>query len=98
MFSLVTTRRATITDVADLADVSVATASKPLDSLDSHVNAREATGQPIPEAAARRGFPPNALAQGPPSGQTRSVGPLTADLAGRFGIPCRSVRKRFRDS
>ena len=86
-------QEATITDVAALASVSVATASKP---LNDRVDVREATGQSVPDAAAQLGFPPNALAQGLMPGRTRTVGLLTGDMVGRFGIPCYSARKRFR--
>jgi hypothetical protein len=89
----VTIRRATITDVAASAGVSVATASK---ALTGRVDVRETTGQRVPDAVAQLTFPPNALAQGLLPGQTRTVGLLAGDMAGRFGIPCYSARKRFR--
>ncbi|MEV6866888.1 LacI family DNA-binding transcriptional regulator [Streptosporangium subroseum] len=68
--------------MAVLAGVSVATASEP---LDSRADVRKATGQPVPDAAARLGFPPNALAQGLLPGQSRTAGLLTGDMVGRFG-------------
>ncbi|GAA0433695.1 LacI family transcriptional regulator [Acrocarpospora corrugata] len=79
-----TTRRATITDVAALAGVSIATASK---ALNGRVDVRAATRQLVLNAAAQLSFQPNALAQDLLSGQTRTVGLLTSDMVGRFGIP-----------
>ncbi|WP_062431392.1 LacI family DNA-binding transcriptional regulator [Herbidospora daliensis] len=79
-----TTRRATITDVAALAGVSVATASKALNGRD---DVRATTRQLVLDAAAQLSFQPNLLAQGLLSGQTRTVGLLTSDMVGRFGIP-----------
>ncbi|GIH25296.1 LacI family transcriptional regulator [Acrocarpospora phusangensis] len=79
-----TARRATITDVAALAGVSIATASK---AINGRVDVRAETRQLVLDAAARLSFQPNALAQGLLSGQTRTVGLLTGDMVGRFGIP-----------
>ncbi len=77
-------RRATISDVASLAGVSIATASK---ALNGRQDVRDSTRQRVIAAAAELAFQPNALARGLLSGQTRTVGLLTSDSAGRFGIP-----------
>ncbi|WP_308250187.1 LacI family DNA-binding transcriptional regulator [Sphaerisporangium fuscum] len=74
----------TISDVASLAGVSIATASK---ALNGRENVREETRQRVIEAAEELRFQPNALAKGLLSGQTRTVGLLTSDSVGRFGIP-----------
>ncbi|WP_346147245.1 LacI family DNA-binding transcriptional regulator [Nonomuraea recticatena] len=76
--------RATITDVAALAGVSIATASK---ALNGRQDVRDSTRQRVLEAARELAFQPNELARGLLSGQTRTVGLLTSDSAGRFGIP-----------
>jgi LacI family transcriptional regulator len=77
-------RRATISDVASLAGVSIATASK---ALNGRHDVRASTRQRVLEAAEELSFQPNALARGLLSGQTRTVGLLTSDSVGRFGIP-----------
>ncbi|MFJ2033142.1 LacI family DNA-binding transcriptional regulator [Streptosporangium sp. NPDC087985] len=74
----------TISDVATLAGVSIATASKALNGRDQ---VRAETRQRVLEAAEELAFRPNALARGLLSGQTRMVGLLTSDSVGRFGIP-----------
>jgi LacI family transcriptional regulator len=77
-------RRTTITDVATLAGVSIATASK---ALNGRSQVRAETRQRVLQAAEELAFQPNALAQSLISGQTRTVGLLTSDSVGRFGIP-----------
>jgi LacI family transcriptional regulator len=77
-------RRATITDVASLAGVSIATASK---ALNGRQDVRASTRERVLAAAEELSFQPNALARGLLSGQTRTVGLLTSDSVGRFGIP-----------
>lgn len=77
-------RNVTLKDVATLAGVSVATASKALNGRD-HVH--PATRQRVIEAAENLSFRPNALAQRLPSGQSGTVGLITHDLDGRFSIP-----------
>lgn len=77
-------RRATINDVASLAGVSVATASK---ALNGRQDVRASTRQRVLAAAEELAFQPNPLARGLLSGQTRTVGLLTSDSAGRFSIP-----------
>ncbi|MFC4591699.1 LacI family DNA-binding transcriptional regulator [Sphaerisporangium corydalis] len=77
-------RAVTISDVAALAGVSIATVSKALNGKD---NVRAETRQRVLRVAEDLGFQPNALAKGLLSGQTRTVGLLTSDSVGRFGIP-----------
>ncbi|WP_030160009.1 LacI family DNA-binding transcriptional regulator [Glycomyces sp. NRRL B-16210] len=77
------TRAATLADVARLAGVSVATASKALNGRD-HVHVR--TRERVVEAAAQLSFSPNPLARGLLAGRTGTVGLLASDL-GRFSLP-----------
>ncbi|GAA0831262.1 LacI family DNA-binding transcriptional regulator [Streptosporangium amethystogenes subsp. fukuiense] len=77
-------RAVTISDVASLAGVSIATVSKALNGKD---NVRADTRQRVLEAAEQLAFRPNALAKNLLTGQSRTVGLLTSDSAGRFGIP-----------
>jgi LacI family transcriptional regulator len=74
----------TLADVARLAGVSVATASKALNKRDE---VAAETRRRVLSAAEELSFQPNGLAQGLISGRTRTVGLLTDDLAGRFAIP-----------
>lgn len=78
------TRKVTLQDVARLAGVSVATASKA-------INAREgvasATRERVLEVVRQVGFTPNELARGLLVGQSGTVGLLTSDLEGRFVLP-----------
>ncbi|SDD74375.1 LacI family DNA-binding transcriptional regulator [Glycomyces harbinensis] len=78
------TRTATLSDVARLAGVSVATASKALNGR-NHVHAQ--TRERVFEAAAQLSFSPNSLARGLLAGKTGTVGLLTSDLVGRFSLP-----------
>jgi LacI family transcriptional regulator, galactose operon repressor len=80
----VRTRTATLHDVARLAGVSVATASKALNGR-SHV--RTETRERVVKAAEQLSFSPNALARSLLGGRTGTVGLLTSDLEGRFSIP-----------
>lgn len=77
-------RSVTLTDVARLAGVSVATASKALNGRDQ---VKAETRTRVMEAAERLSFQPNALARGLLAGRTGTVGLLTSDLEGRFVIP-----------
>ncbi|WP_326826314.1 LacI family transcriptional regulator [Streptosporangium sp. NBC_01639] len=77
-------RAVTINDVASRAGVSIATASK---ALNGKNDVRAETRQRVLRAAEELAFQPNALARGLLSGQTRTVGLLTSDSVGRFGIP-----------
>jgi LacI family transcriptional regulator len=74
----------TLTDVAALAGVSVATASK---AINGRNEVAPATRSRVLEAANKLSFQPNALAKALISGRTRTVGLLTDELAGRFAIP-----------
>lgn len=74
----------TLKDVAALAGVSIATASKALNGR-SHVHPQ--TRNRVIEAARKVSFTPNSLAQGLLTGRTGTVGLLTNDLEGRFSIP-----------
>lgn len=76
--------RPTLRDVAQLAGVSVATASKALNGRDQvHPDTRAR----VLSAAERISFTPNALARGLLAGQTGTVGLITGDLDGRFSLP-----------
>ena len=77
-------RTATLTDVARLAEVSIATASKALNGRDQ---VKAETRARVIAAAEKLSFSPNALARGLLAGRTGSVGLLTSDLEGRFSIP-----------
>jgi len=77
-------RAPTLADVARLAEVSVATASKALNGRD-HVRAE--TRSRVLEAAEQLSFVPNSLARSLLAGRTGTVGLLTSDLEGRFSIP-----------
>ncbi|MEV4140201.1 LacI family DNA-binding transcriptional regulator [Dactylosporangium sp. NPDC049742] len=75
----------TLTDVAKLAGVSVATASKALNARDE---VAPATRRRVQQAAEELSFQPNVLARGLISGNTRTIGLLTDELsAARFAIP-----------
>jgi LacI family transcriptional regulator len=75
---------ATLTDVARLAQVSVATASK---ALNDRGEVAPETRRRVLRAAKDLEFQPNILARGLVSGRTGTVGLLTDELAGRFAFP-----------
>ncbi|GLK15780.1 LacI family DNA-binding transcriptional regulator [Herbiconiux flava] len=77
-------RAATLNDVARLAGVSIATASK---AVNGRAEVAESTRQRVMAAATEIGFTPNALAQSLIAGRTGTVGLLTSDLEGRFVLP-----------
>lgn len=77
-------RAVTLSDVARLAGVSVATASK---ALNGRSQVRAQTRERVFEAAEQLSFQPNQLARGLLAGRTGTVGLLTSDLEGRFSIP-----------
>jgi LacI family transcriptional regulator len=77
-------RAVTLSDVARLAGVSVATASK---ALNGRSQVRPQTRDRVVEAAERLSFRPNPMARGLMAGRTGTVGLLTGDLEGRFSIP-----------
>jgi LacI family transcriptional regulator len=74
----------TLRDVARLAGVSVATASK---ALNGQPQVRAATRARVVQAAEQLSFSPNTLAQGLITQRSGTVGLLTSDLEGRFSIP-----------
>ncbi|MFI7545043.1 LacI family DNA-binding transcriptional regulator [Actinoplanes sp. NPDC049599] len=71
-------------DVAKLAGVSIATASK---ALNNQPQVRAETRAKVVQAAAQLSFSPNTLAQGLITQRSGTVGLLTSDLEGRFSIP-----------
>jgi LacI family transcriptional regulator len=77
-------RAATLSQVAQLAGVSIATASRALNGRD---DVRVETRDRVIAAAEQLSFRPNALAKGLLEGRTGTVGLLTTDLEGRFSIP-----------
>lgn len=77
-------RRATLSDVARIAGVSVSTASKAINGKDE---VAPATRQRVIEAAKKVSFTPNEMARSLLAGRTGTVGLLTSDLEGRFVLP-----------
>ncbi len=77
-------RASTLSDVARLAGVSIATASK---ALNDRGDVAAATRSRVRAAAEELAFTPNAMARGLIAGRTGTVGLLTSDLEGRFMIP-----------
>ncbi|MFG1994054.1 LacI family DNA-binding transcriptional regulator [Actinoplanes sp. NPDC048988] len=78
------TRTVTLRDVAQLAGVSIATASK---ALNGQPQVRATTREKVVRAAEQLSFSPNTLAQGLITQRSGTVGLLTSDLEGRFSIP-----------
>ena len=76
--------RATLRDVAKLAGVSIATASK---ALNNQPQVRAETRAKVIQAAEQLSFSPNTLAQGLITQRSGTVGLITSDLEGRFSIP-----------
>jgi LacI family transcriptional regulator len=76
--------RVTIYDVARIAQVSVATASK---ALNGTGRISEETRERIKRVAQQLGFRPNALARSLTSKRSFTVGLLTDDTYGRFTLP-----------
>jgi len=77
-------RPATISDVAQLAGVSIGTASK---ALNGRGSLRTETRHRVRSAAEQLGFQPNKAAMTLTSGRTYTVGMITTDTIGRFSIP-----------
>jgi LacI family transcriptional regulator len=73
-----------LADVADLAGVSMATASK---ALNDRGGVAPATRARVQDAALRLSFEHNLLARSLSTGRTGAVGLLTSDLEGRFSLP-----------
>jgi LacI family transcriptional regulator len=74
----------TLTDVADLAGVSVGTASK---ALSGNGRMRPETRQRVLDAAQRLDFQPNEQARSLLAGRSWTVGLITTDGIGRFSTP-----------
>jgi len=74
----------TLSDVARLAGVSIATASK---ALNGRSQVRAETRERVVAAAEQLNFSPNSLARSLLSGRSGTVGLITHDLEGRFSIP-----------
>lgn len=77
-------RPVTITEVAELAGVSVGTVSK---ALNGRGSLRAETRDRVRSAAEQLGFQPNKAAVTLSSGRTYTVGMITTDTIGRFSIP-----------
>lgn len=77
-------KRASLRDVATLANVSIASASK---ALNGRSDVSAATKQRVLEAAEQLAFVPNELARSIAVKQTGTLGLLTHDLDGRFSLP-----------
>src|SRR5687768_2673483 len=79
-----TGRRATIRDVARLAEVSIGTASK---ALNAGGRLRQETRQKVLDAARDLGFRPNSMAQSLHRSKSMTVGIISNDSFGRFTFP-----------
>lgn len=79
-----TGRAARLEDVAALAGVSLATASK---ALHNKPRISEETKQRVLDAAKQLNYSPNKLAQSLARGTTGTIGLVTSDLQGRFSTP-----------
>lgn len=77
-------RTSTLADVAALAGVSTATASK---ALNNRGEVAQATRARVLDAASKLQFRPNSLAQSLLTGRSGTIGIVTHDLDGRFSIP-----------
>lgn len=77
-------RAVTLSDVAERAGVSIATASK---ALNDRSQVAPATRERVVAAATEMSFSPNQAARNLLAGKTGTVGLLTSDLEGRFVIP-----------
>lgn len=78
------TNQVRIYDVAKVAGVSIATASK---ALNDTGRMTDTTRQRVKQAAAELGFRPNAMAQALTSRRSFTIGLLTNDTYGRFTLP-----------
>ena len=74
----------TLADVARVAGVSVATASK---ALNGRAQVKASTRQKVEEAAAALSFTPNFFARALNSARTGTIGMVTSDLDNRFVLP-----------
>ena len=85
-----TGRAARLEDVAALAGVSTATASK---ALHNKPRISEETKQRVLDAAKQLNYSPNKLAQSLARGTTGTIGLVTSDLQGRFSTPILIARR-----
>ncbi|ARC58557.1 Ribose operon repressor [Frondihabitans sp. 762G35] len=76
--------RATLSDVARAAGVSVATASK---ALNKRIHVKEETRKRVEAAALSLDFTPNFFAKALNSARTNTIGMVTSDLDNRFVLP-----------
>ncbi|WP_240896952.1 LacI family DNA-binding transcriptional regulator [Kineococcus vitellinus] len=76
--------RSTLSDVATLAGVSLATASK---ALRGQPRVGPATRERVLQAAQQLAYQPNHAAQSLVLGRSRTIGLITSDLQGRFSTP-----------
>ncbi|MFT4029608.1 MAG: LacI family DNA-binding transcriptional regulator [Protaetiibacter sp.] len=74
----------TLSDVAEQAQVSLATASKALNGVPG---VRDATRTRVLDAAKELGFAPNLVARNLARNRSETIGLLTSDMAGRFVLP-----------
>lgn len=74
----------TLADVAKLAGVSIATASK---ALNGRTEVKLSTRERVENSAKALSFEHNALARSLSRGRSGTVGLLTSDLEGRFSLP-----------
>ena len=81
---------ARLEDVAALAGVSTATASK---ALHNKPRISEETKQRVLDAAKQLNYSPNKLAQSLARGTTGTIGLVTSDLQGRFSTPILIARE-----
>lgn len=77
-------KRASLKDVASLAGVSIASASK---AINGRSDVAESTRRKVLAAAEKLDFVPNELARSIAIKQTGTLGLLTHDLDGRFSLP-----------
>ena len=77
-------KKATLADVANLAGVSLSTASK---ALHNKPRISVETRERVARAAKRLSYTPNAFAQSLVSGRSHTIGMITEDLQGRFSTP-----------
>ena len=77
-------QRVTLAQVAQLAGVSLATASK---ALNNQPRVSEHTRAQVRSAAEQLSYVPNSQARSLVSGKSQAIGAITSDLTGRFSTP-----------